>query len=135
MWCLCEAEDMALPSPRKLLSCLHIFCTNLNLSLNDGSGCCPALRTRPQSLLLSVSSPGLPTYTHSPLCPQELWRPRTMDALNRNQVGPACKTQAMVKVSGVRAKGQEGCCRGWVWLLYPPALGSSSLPFPRSQAY
>ncbi|XP_039085270.1 pleckstrin homology-like domain family B member 1 isoform X2 [Hyaena hyaena] len=29
--------------------------------------------------------------------PQELWRPRTMDALNRNQVGPACKTQAMVK--------------------------------------
>ncbi|XP_023094932.2 pleckstrin homology-like domain family B member 1 isoform X5 [Felis catus] len=29
--------------------------------------------------------------------PQELWSPRTMDALNRNQVGPGCKTQAMVK--------------------------------------
>ncbi|XP_078288937.1 pleckstrin homology-like domain family B member 1 isoform X4 [Panthera onca] len=29
--------------------------------------------------------------------PQELWSPRTMDALNRNQVGPGCRTQAMVK--------------------------------------
>ncbi|XP_072585693.1 pleckstrin homology-like domain family B member 1 isoform X10 [Vulpes vulpes] len=29
--------------------------------------------------------------------PQELWSPRTMDTLNRNQVGPGCKTQAMVK--------------------------------------
>ncbi|XP_045750855.1 pleckstrin homology-like domain family B member 1 isoform X10 [Mirounga angustirostris] len=29
--------------------------------------------------------------------PQELWSPRTMDALNRNQGGPGCKTQAMVK--------------------------------------
>ncbi|XP_053059984.1 pleckstrin homology-like domain family B member 1 isoform X6 [Acinonyx jubatus] len=28
---------------------------------------------------------------------KELWSPRTMDALNRNQVGPGCKTQAMVK--------------------------------------
>lgn len=43
-----------------------------------------------------------------------------MDALNRNQVGPGCKTQAMVKVSGVGAKGQEGCWREWVPLLYPP---------------
>ncbi|XP_048073114.1 pleckstrin homology-like domain family B member 1 isoform X19 [Ursus arctos] len=29
--------------------------------------------------------------------PQALWNPRTMDALNRNQVGAGCKTQAMVK--------------------------------------
>ncbi|XP_032212208.1 pleckstrin homology-like domain family B member 1 isoform X19 [Mustela erminea] len=29
--------------------------------------------------------------------PQEPWSPRTMDALNRNQGGPGCKTQAMVK--------------------------------------
>ncbi|XP_042760434.1 pleckstrin homology-like domain family B member 1 isoform X1 [Panthera leo] len=29
--------------------------------------------------------------------PQELWSPRTMDALSRNQVGPGCRTQAMVK--------------------------------------
>ncbi|XP_073759932.1 pleckstrin homology-like domain family B member 1 isoform X3 [Callorhinus ursinus] len=29
--------------------------------------------------------------------PQELWSPRTMDTLNRNQGGPGCKTQAMVK--------------------------------------
>ncbi|XP_034521783.1 pleckstrin homology-like domain family B member 1 isoform X6 [Ailuropoda melanoleuca] len=29
--------------------------------------------------------------------PQALWSPRTMDALNRNQVGAGCKTQAMVK--------------------------------------
>nr|XP_025854905.1 pleckstrin homology-like domain family B member 1 isoform X7 [Vulpes vulpes] len=28
---------------------------------------------------------------------RELWSPRTMDTLNRNQVGPGCKTQAMVK--------------------------------------
>ncbi|XP_014640580.1 PREDICTED: pleckstrin homology-like domain family B member 1 isoform X12 [Ceratotherium simum simum] len=29
--------------------------------------------------------------------PQELWSPRTMDILNRNQVGPGFKTQAMVQ--------------------------------------
>ncbi|XP_051693623.2 pleckstrin homology-like domain family B member 1 isoform X21 [Oryctolagus cuniculus] len=28
---------------------------------------------------------------------QELWSPRTMDALNRSQGGPGCKTQAMVQ--------------------------------------
>ncbi|XP_062053126.1 pleckstrin homology-like domain family B member 1 isoform X4 [Lepus europaeus] len=28
---------------------------------------------------------------------QELWNPRTMDALNRSQGGPVCKTQAMVQ--------------------------------------
>ncbi|XP_061059458.1 pleckstrin homology-like domain family B member 1 isoform X8 [Eubalaena glacialis] len=29
--------------------------------------------------------------------PQELWSPRTMDTINRNQVGPGCKTPAMVQ--------------------------------------
>ncbi|XP_032283739.1 pleckstrin homology-like domain family B member 1 isoform X6 [Phoca vitulina] len=36
--------------------------------------------------------------TGVPLSPrEELWSPRTMDAVNRNQGGPGCKTQAMVK--------------------------------------
>nr|XP_058926023.1 pleckstrin homology-like domain family B member 1 isoform X2 [Kogia breviceps] len=29
--------------------------------------------------------------------PQELWSPRIMDTINRNQVGPGCKTPAMVQ--------------------------------------
>ncbi|XP_036715390.1 pleckstrin homology-like domain family B member 1 isoform X12 [Balaenoptera musculus] len=29
--------------------------------------------------------------------PQELWSPRTMDTINRSQVGPGCKTPAMVQ--------------------------------------
>ncbi|XP_059786251.1 pleckstrin homology-like domain family B member 1 isoform X3 [Balaenoptera ricei] len=29
--------------------------------------------------------------------PQELWSPRTMDTINRNQVGPGCKTPATVQ--------------------------------------
>lgn len=66
-----------------------------------------------------------------------------MDALNRNQVGPGCKTQAMVKVSGVKAKGQAGLLER-VGLAPPPTCGpspgmraasSSSQPFPQPQAY
>lgn len=125
-WCLCVAVDKALPSPPEApelppLSLLH------EPAGNEGDWYRPpTLRAWPQSLLLSLSSPGLPTNTCLLLCPQALWNPRTMDALNRNQVGAGCKTQAMVKVSGVKAKGQEGCRRGWVWLLSPPvapALG------------
>ncbi|XP_030892981.1 pleckstrin homology-like domain family B member 1 isoform X13 [Leptonychotes weddellii] len=44
----------------------------------------------------SAAEPG--EGTGVPLSPrEELWSPRTMDALNRNQGGPGCKTQAMVK--------------------------------------
>lgn len=43
------------------------------------------------------------------LCSQEFWHPWTMDPLNRNQLGPGCKTQAVVQVRGllVRADGSD----------------------------
>lgn len=52
--------------------------------------------------------PRPPRLTCFLLCPQELWGPRNMDTLNRNQVGPGCKTPALVQVSKVGAMGQEG---------------------------
>ncbi|XP_029063621.1 pleckstrin homology-like domain family B member 1 isoform X3 [Monodon monoceros] len=41
--------------------------------------------------------PWPPHLTCFLLCPQELWSPRTMDTINRNQVGPGSKTPAMVQ--------------------------------------
>ncbi|XP_061059450.1 pleckstrin homology-like domain family B member 1 isoform X3 [Eubalaena glacialis] len=52
-----------------------------------------------RSSLAAFSSLGPPlsvSWGESWLC-KELWSPRTMDTINRNQVGPGCKTPAMVQ--------------------------------------
>ncbi|KAJ8780132.1 hypothetical protein J1605_011927 [Eschrichtius robustus] len=90
------AENVVSPSPTKLLSCLDFSLSRSMLETTVTRACpCPEnLATEP------TPCPFLPWPSHLTcflLCPQELWSPRTMDTINRNQVGPGCKTPAMVQ--------------------------------------
>lgn len=102
MWCgiHATAEDAALPSPRKLLSCLD-FSLSRSMLETTVTRACPFpenLATEPTPCPFLPWPPHLTCFL---LCPQELWSPRTMDTINRNQVGPGSKTPAMVQVSVV----------------------------------
>lgn len=107
------AEDMApppFPPPRppsnpKLLNCLQVSLA--------GACCepwchCPCPENTAAEPTPCAFLPRHPCLTCFLLCPQELWGPRNMDTLNRNQVGPGCKTPGLVQVRKVRAMGQEG---------------------------
>lgn len=140
VWCGIHAiaEDATLPSPRKLLSCLDFSLSRSMLETMVTRACAfpENLATEPTPCPFLPWPPHLTCFL---LCPQELWSPRTMDTINRNQVGPGCKTPAMVQVSvvGGRASGLlVRMCR----LLYlggPSPRMTAVLPllFPRSQAY
>lgn len=93
------------PSPRKLPSCLHF-----SLSRSELRTMVTGLPLAGEASCTVYSSPFPALASHLTcflLCSQELWSSRTMDTLNRSQVGPGCKTQATVQVSGVRAMGQR----------------------------
>uniref|UniRef100_A0A5F9C166 Pleckstrin homology-like domain family B member 1 n=1 Tax=Oryctolagus cuniculus TaxID=9986 RepID=A0A5F9C166_RABIT len=60
------------------------------------------LPSQPPGARAGFARPPRPSRAKGPVSasthpPQELWSPRTMDALNRSQGGPGCKTQAMVQ--------------------------------------
>ena len=123
------AEDVALPlfppprppSTSKLLNCLQV--SSAGACCEPEPWChCPRpenAATEPTPCPFLLWHPCLTCFL---LCPQELWGPRNMDNLNRNQVGPGCKTPGLVQVRKVGAMGQEGGLVGTGQLLSLPVV-------------